>query len=156
MWESNQWQYCPLYGLGYVSVPQLRLCRDESNRPKTGETKCLIMANSVYQQKRGSQLSVQFSWDGIHHACQMDDGEKPDGERHLFFGEISAGHVHHGFPVRFDQTVCRLTTSRSSHHVGIVVDEVVPNALLEQLYHNLTGSTNHRIRRMNQTGDIIT
>jgi hypothetical protein len=25
-----------------------------------------------------------------------------------------------------------LTTSRSGHHVGIVVNEVVPNALLEQ------------------------
>jgi hypothetical protein len=40
MWESNQRQYRPLYGLGYASVPQPRLCHDESNRPKTGETKC--------------------------------------------------------------------------------------------------------------------
>ncbi len=98
---------------------------------KQGKPSALIVANSVYQQKRRSQLSVQFSWDGIHHACQMDDGEKPEGARHLFFGELSAGHVH-GFPVRFDQTVCRLTTSRSGHHFGFVVDEVVPNALLKQ------------------------
>ncbi len=99
---------------------------------KQGKPSALVVANSVYQQKRRSQLSVQFSWAGTHHACKMDDGEKPEGARHLLFGEISAGHVHHGFPVRFHQTVCRLTTSRSGHHVGIVVNEVVPNALLEQ------------------------
>ena len=62
----------------------------------------------------------------------MDNGEKPEGARDLFFGEISMGHVQHGFPVRFDQTVCQLTTSRSGHHVGIVVNEVVPNVLPEQ------------------------
>ena len=62
----------------------------------------------------------------------MDNGEKPEQARHLFFGEISTGHVHHCFPVGFNQLVCRLTTSRSGHHVGIVVNEVVPNALPEQ------------------------
>ncbi len=62
----------------------------------------------------------------------MEDGEKPEGARHLFFSEISTGHVYHGFPVRFDQTVCQLTTSRSGHDVGIVADEVVPNTLSKQ------------------------
>jgi hypothetical protein len=50
----------------------------------------------------------------------------------LFFGEISALDVYHGFPVRFKQTICRLTTSRSGQDVGIVVNEVVPNTLSEQ------------------------
>jgi len=40
MWENDQRQYRPWYGLGYASMSQPRLCRDESNRLKTGETKC--------------------------------------------------------------------------------------------------------------------
>jgi hypothetical protein len=99
---------------------------------KQGKPSALVVPNTMHQKKRGSQLAVQFSGDGIHHVCRMNNGEKSERARHLFFGEISAGHVHHCFPVGFDQPVCRLTTSRSGHHVGIVVGEVVPNALPEQ------------------------
>jgi hypothetical protein len=54
----------------------------------------LVVANTVYKEKRRSQFAVQFSWNGIHHTRQMNNGEKPKGTRHLFFVEISAGHVY--------------------------------------------------------------
>ncbi len=40
--------------------------------------------------------------------------------------------MYHNFPVGFDQTICRLATSRGCHNIGVIVDEVFLNARAKQ------------------------
>ena len=90
------------------------------------------MSYTMDQKKRRRQLAVQFPRNGIHHSGGVDHREEPKGARHLVFSEVGTRHVNHSLPVRFNQTVSRLATSRGSHDVGVVVDEVLANACVEQ------------------------
>jgi hypothetical protein len=40
--------------------------------------------------------------------------------------------MHHGFPVQINQSFCQLPTGCHCHNVGVVVNEVLPNARAKQ------------------------
>jgi hypothetical protein len=58
----------------------------------------------------------------------MDDGEKPEGARHLFFGKISAGHMHHCFPVRAEESWLKIYMYQTMYEYNVFLP--LPNEKL--------------------------
>ena len=93
----------------------------------------LIMTNTMNEQERRSNTSVDLTGNCIHHAGGVDDGMKPESLRHLFFGKIGTCHVNHDLPMGFNKTIGRLTLGGRGNHLGRIVDEIVTDSLSEEL-----------------------
>jgi hypothetical protein len=58
----------------------------------------LVMSNTVNKKERGCQPTRMLARDGIHHMRRIHNRVKPEGARHLLFGEVGMSHMNHHLP----------------------------------------------------------
>ena len=95
--------------------------------------RALIMANTMNEQERRSNTSVDLTGNRIHHAGGVDNGIKPESLRHLLFGKIGACHVNHDLPMGFNKTIRQLVLGGRSNHLGRIVNELFTDSPSEEL-----------------------
>ena len=78
----------------------MEVAKREKWNPRT-----FIMANAMNEQERRRKSSMNLTRNRIHHAGGVDDSIKPECARHLFFGKVGTSHMHHDFPMGFNQTI---------------------------------------------------
>ena len=106
-----------------IAVPYVMKITDREKRKPSA----LVVTRPVNEKKRRSQFATKFARNSIHHPCRVNNRVEPEQPGHLFFREVSAGHVNHNFPVRLHEAIGRLTASGRSDYVGSIVNKVVPN-----------------------------
>jgi hypothetical protein len=84
----------------------------------------LIMSNTVNKKKQGRQPTRMLARDGIHHMHRMHNCIKPEGTRHLLFGEVGASNMNHHLPMQLDEFVGQLVLCRSSDNLGLAINEI--------------------------------
>ena len=98
-------------GLGTLGITVflvVKVAQREYRKPSS-----LIRAHTMGEHERRSQLIFVSAWDHVHHASGMSYCVIPEGAGHLFFGEVGTRHVHHNFPVGFDEAIRGLATGRA-------------------------------------------
>jgi len=106
-----------------ITAPFMMKITDREKRKPSA----LVVTRSVNKKKRRSQFATKFARNRIHHPRRVNNRVEPEQPGHLFFREVSAGHVNHNFPVRLHKAIGRLTASGRSDYVGSIVNKVVPN-----------------------------
>ena len=91
------------------------------------------MANTMNEQERRSNTSMDLTGNCIHHAGGVDNCIKPESSRHLLFGKIGTCHVNHDLPMGFNKTIGRLTLGERGYHFQRIVDEIVTDGPSEEL-----------------------
>ncbi len=90
-----------MFGTFHVAI---LLVVEVANREKWNP-RSLIMANPMNEQEKRSNMSMDLTWNFIHHAGGVEDSIKPESSRHLLFGKIGACHVNHDLPMGFNKTI---------------------------------------------------
>ena len=71
--------------------------------------------------KGRGQLPVEADGDVVEHSGAVEDSSVPVLPRHLFLGEVGAGHLDKGPPGAFDETVGALSLGRGGNDIGLFV-----------------------------------
>ena len=103
--------------------------------------RALIMANTMNEQDRRSNTTVDLTGNCIHHGGGVDDGIKPESPRHLLFGKLGTCHVNHDVPMGFNKTIGGLTLGGHGNHLQRIVDEIVTDGPSKELRVTVTVET---------------
>ena len=71
--------------------------------------------------KGRGQIPVEADGDVVEHSGAVEDSSVPVLPRHLFLGEVGAGHLDKGPPGAFDETVGALSLGRGGNDIGLFV-----------------------------------
>ncbi len=116
---------------GAFQVP-IYLMVEVANQEKWNP-RALIMANTMNEQERRSNTTVDLTGNCIHHGGGVDDGIKPESPRHLLFGKICTCHVNHDLPMGFNKTIGRLALGGRGNHLGRIVHKIFTDSSAEEL-----------------------
>jgi hypothetical protein len=72
---------------------------------KERDPRGLVVTDSMNQEKRRGEMTMNLAGNGIHHSSSMSYSKEPERPRHLLFCQIGTGHRHHDLPMLFHQTV---------------------------------------------------
>ena len=120
-----------------IPIPLMMKVADREERKPSA----LVMARPVNEKKRRSQFAAELTRNSVHHSSRVNNRIEPKSPRHLFFREVSPGHMDHDFPVRFHKAIGRLTASGGGNDVGIIIEKMFPNLCPEEFRIAITPET---------------
>jgi hypothetical protein len=85
---------------GVAVLLVMKVAYQEERKPSSW-----VEARTMGKHEGRCKFIAILAWDHIHHSGGVLYCVIPESLWHLFFSEISPGHVHHNFPMGFDQPI---------------------------------------------------
>ena len=104
----------------------------------------IVMSHTMYEKEWRSQFTPELARNGVHHSGGVGHRIEPKHPRHLLFREVSLSHVDHDLPMRFNKTVGRLATRRSSNDIGVVINQMLLNCHTKKIGIAVTTETSSK------------